>query len=107
MTPFITLLTTVIDEPKTFFYGGAIYNPNNYRDDYRGLVTVRTAFQRSLNSATIRIAERVGFDRVAALAKRMSLNVKGYPSMALGAFILSDWVSPGRFRKSPTVFRTY
>lgn len=84
--PFITLLTTVIDAPKTFFYGGAIYNPNNYGDDYRGLVTVRTAFRRSLNLATIRIAERVGFDRVAALAKRMGLNVKGYPSVALGAF---------------------
>jgi penicillin-binding protein 1B len=51
-------------------------------------VTVRTALQHSLNLATVRVAERIGFDRVAALAKRMGLNakIKGYPSVALGAF---------------------
>ena len=85
---FITTLTTVMDAPKVFFYGGAAYSPNNYKHNYRGLVTVRTALQRSLNLATIRVAERIGFDRVATLAKRMGINakVKGYPSLALGAF---------------------
>ena len=85
---FITPLTTVMDAPKVFFYGDAIYEPNNYKHDYRGLVTVRTALQHSLNLATIRVAERIGYDRVAALAKRMGLNakIKGYPSMAIGAF---------------------
>jgi penicillin-binding protein 1B len=84
----ITPLTTVMDSPKVFFYGGATYEPNNYKHDYRGFVTVRTALQYSLNLATIRVAERIGFDRVAALAKRMGLNsgIKGYPSMAIGAF---------------------
>ena len=86
--PVITPLTTVMDSPKVFFYGGATYEPNNYKHDYRGLVTVRTALQHSLNLATIRVAERIGFDRVAALAKRMGLNsrIKGYPSVAIGAF---------------------
>ena len=85
---FITPLTTVMDAPKVFFYGTATYEPNNYKNDYRGLVTVRTALQRSLNLATIRVAERVGYGRVAALAKRMGLNarIQGYPSVALGAF---------------------
>jgi len=85
---FITPLTTVMDAPKVFIYGGATYEPNNYKHQYRGLVTVRAALQRSLNLATIRVAERIGYDRVAALAKRMGLNanIKGYPSVALGAF---------------------
>jgi len=85
---FITPLTTVMDAPMVFFNGDAIYEPNNYKNDYRGLVTVRTALQHSLNLATIRVAERVGFDRVATLAKRMGLNanIKGYPSVAIGAF---------------------
>jgi penicillin-binding protein 1B len=85
---FITPLTTVMDAPKVFFQGGATYEPNNYKHEYRGLVTVRTALQQSLNLATIRVAERIGFDRVAALAKRMGLNtkIKGYPSVAIGAF---------------------
>jgi penicillin-binding protein 1B len=86
--PFITPLTTVLDAPKTFVYGGATYEPNNYKQEYRGLVTVREALQHSLNLATIRIAERIGFDRVAGLARRMGLNakIKGYPSVAVGAF---------------------
>lgn len=85
---FITAITTVMDEPAVFLYGGVSYEPNNHKSEYRGLVTVRTALQRSLNLATIRIAERLGFDRVALFAKRMGLNsrIKGFPSVALGAF---------------------
>src|SRR5581483_3526946 len=50
--------------------------------------TVRTALEHSLNLATLRVAERIGFGRVAALAKRLGLNakIKGYPTVALGAF---------------------
>jgi penicillin-binding protein 1B len=86
--PVITALTTVMDAPKVFIYGGMPYEPNNYKNEYRGLVTVRRALEHSMNLATIRIAERIGFDRVAALAKRMGLNAKiqGYPSVAIGAF---------------------
>jgi penicillin-binding protein 1B len=85
---FITPLTTVMDAPTVFVYGGGTYEPNNYKHEYRGLVTVSTALQHSLNLATIRVAERIGFDRIAALAKRMGLNtkIKGYPSVAIGAF---------------------
>jgi len=85
---FITPLTTVMDAPKVFFYGSGTYEPNNYKHEYRGLVTVRTALQHSLNLATIRVAERIGYNRVATLAKRLGLNAKiqGYPSVALGAF---------------------
>jgi penicillin-binding protein 1B len=85
---FITPLTTVMDAQKVFVYGGESYEPNNYKHDYGGLVTVRAALQQSLNLATMRVAERIGYDRVAALAKRMGLNakIKGYPSIAIGAF---------------------
>jgi penicillin-binding protein 1B len=85
---FITPLTAVMDAPNVFFYGGAFYEPHNYKNNYRGLVTVRVALQHSLNLATIQVAERIGFNRVAALAKRMGLNsqIEGYPSVAIGAF---------------------
>ena len=84
----ITPLTTFMDAPQVFVYGGAAYQPNNYKHQYRGLVTVRAALQHSLNLPTIRVAEQIGYNRVAALAKRMGLNanIKGYPSVALGAF---------------------
>jgi penicillin-binding protein 1B len=85
---FITLQTTFMDAPGVFFGGGVPYEPANFKHDYQGLVTLRTALEHSLNLATMRIAERVGFGRVAALARRMGLNkqIKGYPSVAIGAF---------------------
>jgi penicillin-binding protein 1B len=84
----ITPMTTIMDAPKVFTYGNATYAPNNFKRAYSGLVTLRTALQRSLNSATIQIAERIGYDRVATMARRMGLNskIKAYPSVALGAF---------------------
>src|SRR5262245_19753159 len=85
----ITPITILNDEPTTFVYdNGRTYEPNNYHQEYRGTVTVRTALQNSLNVPTIKIAERIGYSRVAAMAKRLGLNakIKGYPSVALGAF---------------------
>ncbi len=85
----VTPVTSFMDEPTTFANEGSVpYEPNNYKQQYRGLVTVRTALQHSLNIPTIKVAERVGYDRVASFARRMGLNakIKGYPSVALGAF---------------------
>jgi penicillin-binding protein 1B len=85
----ITPITTLMDEPTTFVYeGGRTYEPNNYHQEYRGLVTAREALQHSLNVPTIKVAESIGYERVAAMAKRLGLNakIKGYPSVALGAF---------------------
>ncbi|HLH32014.1 MAG TPA: transglycosylase domain-containing protein [Terriglobia bacterium] len=86
----VTAITTITDEPTTFVYenGRSTYQPNNYHQEYRGLVTVRTALEHSLNVPTIKVAEHIGYDRVAAMAKRLGLNakIKGYPSVALGAF---------------------
>src|SRR5205085_4113136 len=97
----ITPITPVMDEPTTFVYeGGRTYEPNNYHQEYRGIVTVRDALQNSLNVPTIKVAERIGYDRVAAMAKRLGLNakIKGYPSVALGAFEVtqSKWRAPIR-----------
>jgi penicillin-binding protein 1B len=85
----ITAITKLVDEPTTFVYdNGRTYEPNNYHQEYRGTVTVRQALQNSLNVPTIKVAERIGFNRVATMARRMGLNakIKGYPSVALGAF---------------------
>jgi penicillin-binding protein 1B len=85
----ITPITSLVDEPTTFANDGSQpYEPNNYKQQYRGQVTVRTALQHSLNIPTIKVAERIGYGRVASFARRLGLNakIKGYPSIALGAF---------------------
>src|SRR6185295_14486883 len=84
----ITPLTRIMDEPRAFSYAGVSYEPNNFKSGYAGLVTLRTALQKSLNSAAVQVAERIGYNRVADFAHRMGLNreIRGYPSISLGAF---------------------
>ena len=85
----ITPVTTVMDEPTLFFYeDDKYYEPSNYKNVFYGMIPVREALQRSLNVPTVKIAERVGFDRIADLAHRVGLNadIRPYPSIALGSF---------------------
>lgn len=83
----ITASSTVPDEPTTFTYGDQIYEPRNYKEEYKGEVTLRYALAMSLNNATVKLAEQVGYDKVAALAKAAGIgSVKATPAMALGAY---------------------
>ena len=87
--PPITPATVVEDAPAVFFFENKEYIPQNYEDEYRGYVTLRTALGLSLNVATVKVAEMVGYDRVADLWSRklgMGDNVKPYPALALGSF---------------------
>jgi len=82
-----TPASTVDDSPTTFSYGDQIYEPRNYKEEYHGQVTARYALAMSLNNATVKLAEQVGYDKVADLAKAAGINsVKATPAMALGAY---------------------
>jgi penicillin-binding protein 1B len=84
----LTPATVVDDDPTTFWFDDQPYEPKNYEDSYQGPVTLRRALAHSLNTATVKVAEMVGYDTVAALWKRMGTSTvpKPYPSIALGAF---------------------
>lgn len=89
--PPITPGTVVDDSPSVFLYEDKEYMPENYEDKYLGMVTLRRALAQSLNVATVKVAEMVGYDRVASLwNKKMGLGstaaVKAYPALALGSF---------------------
>jgi penicillin-binding protein 1B len=96
----ITPVTIVDDVETTFVYDGEkTYEPNNYHAQYNGTVTVRYALEHSLNVPTIKIAERIGYAKVADLARRAGLNakIKGYPSVALGAFEVTPLEMAGAY----------
>ncbi len=83
----ITPVTLVNDEPTTFSYGDQIYEPRNYKDEYHGQVTARYALALSLNNATVALAQMVGYDKVADLARAAGItSVKATPAAALGAY---------------------
>ena len=87
--PPVTPATVVEDGPAVFFYGGKEYIPQNYTRKYKGPVTLRYALTRSLNIPTVKVAEMIGWQRIADLWNEkleMSAQVEPYPAVALGAF---------------------
>lgn len=85
--PVLTPASIVTDQPSTFAYGDQIYEPRNYKEEYHGDVTLRYALAMSLNNATVKLAEEVGYDKVADLAKAAGItSVKPTPAMALGSY---------------------
>ena len=83
-----TAMSKVLDEPTVFEFDGKPYQPANFGQDYFGEVTLRYALTHSLNVATIKVAESVGYTNVVALAHRAGLNQKilPTPAVALGAY---------------------
>jgi len=84
----VTPASLVDDSPATWEIGEQTWTPANYGDAYDGLVTFRRALTHSLNLATIKVAEGVGYDRVASLWNRLVVgsDAQAYPSIALGVF---------------------
>lgn len=83
----------ILDEPTLFIEPGTWrpYRPENYDLEYSGLVTLRTALERSANVATVKLLDEIGPEPVIDLARRLGITTKlePYPSMALGAFEVS------------------
>src|SRR6202040_3030926 len=83
----LTPASTGTDAPSSFAYGDQIYEPRNYKEEYHGDVSLRYALAMSLNNATVKVAEEVGYDKVADLAKLAGItSVKATPAMALGSY---------------------
>ena len=86
--PIVTPATTIEDEPTTFEFDNQDYTPNNYGEKFMGHVTVREALTNSLNVATVKVAEMIGYGRVVQIARQMGLgnNIQPTPAVALGAY---------------------
>ena len=84
----LTTVSTVLDQPTPFTFENLEYAPKNFAESYMGQVTMRQAITRSLNIATIKYAEEVGFDAIVEVAHRLELGeqVQPYPAMAIGSF---------------------
>src|ERR1700719_3993174 len=94
----LTPASTVTDAPSSFAYGDQIYEPRNYKEEYHGDVSLRYALAMSLNNATVKLAEEVGYDKVADLAKWAGItSVKATPAMALGSYDASPLDMAGAY----------
>jgi penicillin-binding protein 1A len=80
---------TVFDGPTGFrgADGRLSYWPQNYTRTYRGIVTLRTALEQSINVPAVKLMDMVGIQRVVAFARRAGIEspLPPYPSLALGS----------------------
>ncbi|RFB97862.1 penicillin-binding protein [Rhizobium leguminosarum bv. trifolii] len=78
----LTLSDQVLDAPIDI--DG--WSPENSGGDYRGWVTLAEAFARSLNAASVTLAQEVGLDNVIAAARELGIDapLANTPSLALG-----------------------
>jgi penicillin-binding protein 1B len=83
-----TALTKLNDDPQDFGTNGQSYTPGNFeRGEYPGMVPAVEAIAHSLNIATIALAQKVGYENVAALARSAGIvNAKATPSVAIGTY---------------------
>jgi penicillin-binding protein 1B len=87
-TQIFTPATVINDSPATFLFNGKAYSPDNFDQKFMGDVTLRDALAHSLNVATVKLAQEVGYGKVVALARRAGLNgdIEPTPAVALGAY---------------------
>ncbi|SNS92899.1 penicillin-binding protein 1B [Granulicella rosea] len=83
-----TAITRINDDPQDFGRNGQSYVPGNFeKGEYPGMVTAADALAHSLNIATIALAQKVGFENVAALAHAAGIvSARPTPSMAIGTY---------------------
>lgn len=65
--------TTMVDQPLEVIVNGQPWRPQNYDNQYRGEITLRTALEESVNTIAVQLVERLGSGNVYALAKRLGL----------------------------------
>jgi penicillin-binding protein 1B len=88
----------VNDIPRKFSFNGANYEPHNFGSVYHGRVTLQQALLQSLNVPAVRLAETVGYSRVAGLAKAAGLGgTAATPSAALGSYEVSPLALAGAY----------
>ncbi|MGZ4810742.1 MAG: transglycosylase domain-containing protein [Thermoanaerobaculia bacterium] len=79
--------TLLLDAPVTVNVSdGETWQPHNYDERYRGRVTLREAFEKSLNVPTIRLTEQIGLSRVISAAEKFGFEEEfaRIPALPLG-----------------------
>ena len=73
----------IVDGPVSF----GSYTPHNYENDYRGAMTLTSAFADSRNIPALKLAARVGIHKVIDMAHRFGVtsNIPAYLPIAIGA----------------------
>ncbi len=78
---------TVLDGPASFYTPNGPYTPHNYENDWKGQMTLIDAFAESRNIPALRLADKVGINKVIAVARRFGVTspLPSFLPVAIGA----------------------
>jgi penicillin-binding protein 1B len=82
-----TAASLLLDAPVSIdVSGNETWQPHNYDERYRGRVTVREAFEESLNVPTVRLTQLIGLKRVVSTAENFGFgeDFARIPALPLG-----------------------
>ncbi|MGC9159341.1 MAG: penicillin-binding protein 1A [Terracidiphilus sp.] len=74
---------TIVDGPVSF----GSYTPHDYENDFKGRMSITDAFAESRNIPALKLAARIGIQKVIAMARRFGVTspIPAYLPVALGA----------------------
>ena len=81
----------IVDGPVSFPTPNGPYTPHNYEGDYRGAMTLLSAFAESRNIPALKLADKLGIRTVIAMAHRFGVtsNIPAFLPVAIGAADIS------------------
>ncbi len=65
--------TEFVDQPLTISVNGLPWQPQNYDNQYRGVITLQQALEESVNTIAVQLVQEVGVRRVFDLTRKMGL----------------------------------
>ncbi|MGH9616767.1 MAG: penicillin-binding protein 1A, partial [Acidobacteriaceae bacterium] len=87
----------ILDGPTTFHTASGLYVPHDYEHGFLGNITLLRAFADSLNIPALKLANRIGINKIIATAHRFGVtsDIPAFLPVALGAaeISLSEQVS--------------
>ena len=85
--------TLILDAPYVVDQGPGLpkWKPSNYTDEFYGLTTMRTGIEKSRNLMTVRLANRIGMNKILSMANKFDINegLDKNLSMSLGAGLVT------------------
>jgi penicillin-binding protein 1A len=81
-----TEMSIVVDGPVSIKTAAGWWSPHNYKPQFLGPVTLRTALQHSLNTVSVRLVAGMGVDKVIEQIRKFGITAQivRHPSIALG-----------------------
>ena len=85
--------TLILDAPYVIDQGPGLpkWKPSNYTDEFYGLTTMRTGIEKSRNLMTVRLANRIGMNKILSMANNFGINegLDENLSMSLGSGVVT------------------